>query len=767
MRFAHKLAFVLLVVATLVFSTSAASASGTSYYIDCSANSNGTGTLSSPWNALLNANTKTGGFGAGDQILLKAGTACSGQLAPHGSGTSGSPIVINSYGSGAAPIINGGGTTESAVYLVNQSYWTIKNLEVTNDAATEAQRSGVLVEVTNANTYSGITITNLNVHNVKGVSDRNGSGRYSSAGILIRIPTSSAGHFSGVEIGSNSVHDVTCMGIAVVAGNGGDSVTHNVSVHVDNNSVVRAAADGILVGVSQSPLIEQNVSYDAGYNAINRGAIAAIWGYTSSNPTFQFNEAARTQPSGDSEAWDCDWGITGTCTYQYNYSHEDDGGWFLNCTGSCGSAPPGTTMVVRYNIAQNEGRVDARSGTTSLVYNNTLYNAGQSFALTFPDSSDQITNNIFVGKSMTITGSGVFDHNLYSGFTAPGGDMHAVSGDPLLMGPGTGSNGASTVNGYELATGSPALSAGTLIASNGGRDYWGNTVSATGAPNIGAYNGAGLTPSPPNTSGTVVDPGFESGLSPWYQSVNGGSVTTSVHHSGTSSLQTAASTGGVNQDITGLMPDVTYVLTGWGRTANSGESVYIGVKSFGNPELSVPLTGTSWQQGTIAFTTGTSNTTATIYCYKVSGSGAGYCDDYTLTPLLVNGGFETASRAPWLGIQTDEGFVVPHDAHNGTFALETPINGHDGVQEIVTGLVAGGTYQLRGYGKVVNAGEELRIGVYNYGGTEMYASVTSTSYTQGSVTFTLGATSTSATVYCLKQSGLDVGYCDDLTLTRR
>ncbi|MFE7412976.1 hypothetical protein [Streptomyces laurentii] len=37
-----------------------------------------------------------------------------------------------------------------------------------------------------------------------------------------------------------------------------------------------------------------------------------------------------------------------------------------------------------------------------------------------------------------------------------------------------------------------APAGGTLIADNGGRDWFGNTVSATAIPNIGAYAGAGL-----------------------------------------------------------------------------------------------------------------------------------------------------------------------------------------------------------------------------------------------------------------------------------
>ncbi|MER8042373.1 hypothetical protein [Streptomyces sp. NPDC094032] len=40
-----------------------------------------------------------------------------------------------------------------------------------------------------------------------------------------------------------------------------------------------------------------------------------------------------------------------------------------------------------------------------------------------------------------------------------------------------------------LAPGSPALSAGALVEDNGGRDWFGNDVSATSPPTIGAYEG--------------------------------------------------------------------------------------------------------------------------------------------------------------------------------------------------------------------------------------------------------------------------------------
>ena len=47
----------------------------------------------------------------------------------------GNPIVIDRYGEGERPVIDGDGATgEGVVYLNNQQYWEIRSLEITNDA---------------------------------------------------------------------------------------------------------------------------------------------------------------------------------------------------------------------------------------------------------------------------------------------------------------------------------------------------------------------------------------------------------------------------------------------------------------------------------------------------------------------------------------------------------------------------------------------------------------------------------------------------------
>ena len=94
------------------------------------------------WRSLRKVNDTT--FRPGDRILFRAGGSWTGQLRPGGSGASGRPIVVDSYGAGDRPAIHGNGAT-AAVYLRNQQYWEINNLEITNDAPAEGYRRGVLI----------------------------------------------------------------------------------------------------------------------------------------------------------------------------------------------------------------------------------------------------------------------------------------------------------------------------------------------------------------------------------------------------------------------------------------------------------------------------------------------------------------------------------------------------------------------------------------------------------------------------------------------
>jgi hypothetical protein len=74
----------------------------------------------------------------------------------------------------------------------------------------------------------------------------------------------------------------------------------------------------------------------------------------------------------------------------------------------------------------------------------------------------------------------------------------------------------------------------------------------------------------------------------------------------------------------------------------------------------------------------------------------------------------------------------------------------------------------RGWGEVSGSGQQLVIGVKNYGGSELRPpAFTATTCSHGSVSFTVGATNTQATIYCYNRlSTTGTGYCDDLSVVR-
>ena len=490
---------------TFTWSVTAPSA-GTSWYLDCSASANGTGTESSPWNSLSSASAHT--FSPGDSLLLKRGSTCTGQLAPLGNGSATAPITIDAYGSGTAPVVAGNGLTGSpvvtggpsvgggAVQLTNQSYWIIQNLAVTNTASSEAQRDGIDVLVTDGAEHDGITIRGNDVSDVTGSSDRAGDFNefYLSHGIGVDTPVN-GGFVKGLTIAGNYVHDSDVNGIGLYGDQGtGDNnnSVENQQVLVSGNTVESVTNDGIVVCVSESPLVENNTADQLGEDSGTVQNIAGIWGWGDDDPTFQFNEVSNINaPGNDMEAWDCDGYITGTCTYQDNYDHDNSGGMFLQCTG-CGGSDT-TNVVYRYNVSVNDCRINnAATGNLASFsfYNNTVDCTSQAWNFNLPDQT-VMADNIFLGQSgSTLPANPSYIANDYVGFSPPASDPQASTADPRLVARGTANYGLSTLGGYQLLAGSPALGSGTAMPGDFGSDLWGNPV--TGTPNRGAYAAAGI-----------------------------------------------------------------------------------------------------------------------------------------------------------------------------------------------------------------------------------------------------------------------------------
>jgi hypothetical protein len=101
---------------------------GATYYVDSAAgNDSAPGTSrNAPWKTLEKVNATV--LRPGDSVLFKSGSVWAGQLAPRGSGSAGSPVVIDSYGRGSLPRIDAEGRFDDAVRLYNIQFIELHNL---------------------------------------------------------------------------------------------------------------------------------------------------------------------------------------------------------------------------------------------------------------------------------------------------------------------------------------------------------------------------------------------------------------------------------------------------------------------------------------------------------------------------------------------------------------------------------------------------------------------------------------------------------------
>ncbi len=102
------------------------------FYVSAEGDDSAEGTSeTNAWKSIERVNQEH--FIPGDQILFRSGDKWENQtLQPQGSGNETSKIVISSYGEGEKPQIAANGKKNDAVYLCNQQYWEISDLDISN-----------------------------------------------------------------------------------------------------------------------------------------------------------------------------------------------------------------------------------------------------------------------------------------------------------------------------------------------------------------------------------------------------------------------------------------------------------------------------------------------------------------------------------------------------------------------------------------------------------------------------------------------------------
>lgn len=357
------------------------------YYLDATAG-NDANPGTSPeeaWRSL--EKTKSLGLKPGDKVLLKKGELFKGELHIKGKGTPGNPVIIDAYGSkGNNPCIMGYDQSPYAVYIHNSEYIELKNLEVINTGQERlSERTGVKVHINNYGTAHSILLKGLNIHDVNGsLVKRKGGG---SGILIVNEGTDTPSVFDGLTIEECTIRRCERNAMIWYGYSTRDFWYLNRHVIVRNNLIEEVPGDGIVPIGCDSALIEYNVMRNCTDLLPDGEYAAGIWPWSCDNTMIQFNEVSDHKAPGDAQGYDSDNNCNNT-TIQYNYSHDNEGGFLLICDTGESTMPEniGTNKsVIRGNVSINDGNRTRQ--TPSGCFSPSIHMAG-------PSKETLIYNNI-------------------------------------------------------------------------------------------------------------------------------------------------------------------------------------------------------------------------------------------------------------------------------------------------------------------------------------------------------------------------------------
>lgn len=290
----------------------------------------------------------------GDSLLLRRGSVFPGIMEICAQGRSESRIVIDAYGKGNKPCITAPDSSRYTVCLKNSDYVTLQNIEIVNTGTERmAARTGVKVLCDNYGTSHHIILNALDVHDVNGSLVKHEGG---GSGILIQSRWDSIiSVFDSLTIENCVIR--RCERNAIIW----STPWSRKNWHLSTNTVVRknlieeVPGDGIVPIGCDGALIEYNLMRNCPAILPDGEAAAGIWPWSCDNTVVQFNEVSDHKAPWDGQGFDSDYNCTNT-TIQYNYSHNNDGGFILICNAGEGETNPADNIgnigsVVRYNVS--------------------------------------------------------------------------------------------------------------------------------------------------------------------------------------------------------------------------------------------------------------------------------------------------------------------------------------------------------------------------------------------------------------------------------
>ncbi|HWR51304.1 MAG TPA: right-handed parallel beta-helix repeat-containing protein [Bryobacteraceae bacterium] len=350
----------------------AIAANGATYHVDSASGKDVNSGLSprAAWQSLQKINSSR--FQPGDRILFKRGGVWNGGLSPASSGATGAPIVIDAYGAGAYPRIDAGGMAEDALRLYNVEWIEVRNLELTNRGDQPARRRGVHIFLDNFGTAHHVVVSGLYIHDVNGANKIKDNG-----GIIFRTNgNKTPSRFDGLLIERNIIWRVDRSAIAAQSYHWQRDRWHpSLNVVIRDNFASDIGGDGIVPWATDGALIEHNTVRDANRRAETYNA--GIWPWSTDNSVFRWNDAGFVRTTLDGQGFDSDFNSRNTL-FEYNYSHDNEGGFMLICTPGKRNAAQNIGnigTVVRHNISRNDrARIfHVSAAEKTLVHDNVIY----------------------------------------------------------------------------------------------------------------------------------------------------------------------------------------------------------------------------------------------------------------------------------------------------------------------------------------------------------------------------------------------------------
>lgn len=467
------------------------------------------------WATLEAANSRV--FQPGDRLLLEAGGRFTGQLRPKGSGAEGRPVALDRYGAGPNPVLDGQGKVEATLYLYNVEYVEVRHLEIANATfePEKGRRNGVFIHLDNFGPARGIRLENLHIRDIAGVGNHGSNGGDGIAYLNEGARTPS--WFDGLTIERCRIERTHLNGIWGWSAYWNRKPWHpNLNVVIRGNQLVDIGMSGIVPVGCAGAVVEHNrvIRPSRGGHGIG------IWPWSCDDTVVQFNEVHGSDGDRDSQAFDSDWNSRNSL-FQYNYSHDNRGGFMLICTQGLSDYNIGCEgTVVRYNISENDGATSghvfhiAGPCRDTAIYNNTIY-TGSHLRVNLLEHLDwdgwadltRFHNNVVHADGKVTLLLGRSTRNIFEGNAWYGAvenrpeDPRAVLDPPRLRAPGQGGTITDTrtlgfLDAYMAIPGSPLIDRGLdlrrlLGVDVGARDVRGRPIPLGSGFDIGAceYDG--------------------------------------------------------------------------------------------------------------------------------------------------------------------------------------------------------------------------------------------------------------------------------------